>query len=118
VIDAGGDDFLCKPFREEDLFEKIGRLTGAKFVYADEAASSSTNGERPLAREQVERLLPAELRSRLHDAVVRADLDQMLAVLAEAGPEAAAVTDGLRRRIEQFDYQSLLSVLEPKSVSP
>jgi PAS domain S-box-containing protein len=118
VIDAGGDDFLCKPFREEDLFEKIGRLTGAKFVYADETVSPSADGERPVAREQVEKFLPAELRSRLHDAVVRADLDQMLAVLAEAGPEAAAVTDGLRRRIEQFDYQSLLSVLEPKSVSP
>jgi CheY-like chemotaxis protein len=118
VIEAGGDDFLCKPFREEELFEKIGRLTGAKFVYADESASPSPDGERPLAREQVEELLPAELRSRLHDAVIRADFDQMLAVLAEAGPEAAVVTDALRRKIERFDYQSLLSVLEPKSVSP
>jgi PAS domain S-box-containing protein len=119
VIDSGGDDFLCKPFREEELFEKIGRLTGAEFIYADEALNSiGPDGNRPLVRERVEQVLPAELRSRLREAVVRADFDQMLAVLAEAGPEAAAVTDGLRRKIEQFDYQSLLSLLELKSVGP
>ena len=119
VIESGGDDFLCKPFREEELFEKIGRLTGAEYIYADETEASATAAaERPLAREQIEQTLSAELRSRLREAVVRADFDQMLAVLAEAGPEAAPVVDGLRRKIEQFDYQSLLSLLEPKSVGP
>jgi CheY-like chemotaxis protein len=116
VVDAGGDDFLCKPFREEELFEKIGRHTGAEFIYADETKGSAADADHPLMREQIEKTLPAELRSRLREAVVRADFDQMLAVLAEAGPEAAPVTDGIRRKIEQFDYQSLLSLLEVKTV--
>ena len=40
----------------------------------------------------------------------------MLAVLAEAKSEDLAVIAEVRQRIERFDYQSLLSVLEPKDV--
>lgn len=116
VIDAGSDDFLGKPFREAELFEKIGRLTGAGFRYAEDGGEiAATNGSTPLSREQVERVLSADLRSRLRAAAVQADFDQMLALLGEAGPEASSVAAELRARVECFDYQSLLSVLEPQS---
>lgn len=119
LIEAGADDFLGKPFREAELFEKISRHTGAGFQYADDAVGpAAPHGGSLLSREQVEKILPAELRARLHEAAVRADLDQMLALLREAGPEAAEVTTELRGRVERFDYQSLLSMLEPQSVAP
>ncbi|WP_162145224.1 PAS domain S-box protein [Chthoniobacter flavus] len=116
VIDAGSDDFLGKPFREAELFEKIGRLTGAGFVHAEDAEATAPNGSIRLSREQVENALPAELRSRLRAAAVRADFDQMLALLGEAGPAASDVAAELRGWVERFDYQSLLSVLEPQNV--
>lgn len=119
VIDAGSDDFLGKPFREAELFEKIGRHTGAAFVYAENGAvGPAPNDRHPLSREQVEKALPAELRSRLRAAAEQADFDQMLAILGEAGPEASNVAAELRGWVERFDYQSLLSVLEPQSVGP
>jgi CheY-like chemotaxis protein len=115
VAEAGGDDFLGKPFREADLFEKIGRLTGAQYVYEDEPPTApGTQARAPLSRTQVEAALPPELRTRLRAAAVRADFDQMLAILNEVRPEDAGVAADLRQRVEQFEYQSLLSLLEPK----
>lgn len=120
VLEAGSDDFLGKPFREEELFEKISEHTGAIFCYEEDVggtkAASGTESH-PLTREEVEHALPADLRSRLRAAAVQADFDEMLAVLGEAGPDAANVAAELRSRVERFDYQSLLSVLEPQSVS-
>jgi PAS domain S-box-containing protein len=116
VIDAGGDDFLGKPFREADLFEKIGRLTGASFLYADEATPEPATIV-TLSPTQVAAALPLELRTRLREAALRADFDQMLAIIAEAGPHAPHVTDELRRRVEQFDYPGLLAVLGTETVA-
>ncbi|HSI13183.1 MAG TPA: PAS domain S-box protein [Chthoniobacter sp.] len=119
VIEAGSDDFLGKPFREEDLFEKIAQHTGANFRYAEDAEKtdmSTGTGSLLLSQKDVEDGLPADLRSRLRAAAIQADFDQMLALLGEASPEAAHITAELRSRVERFDYQSLLSLLEPQSV--
>jgi CheY-like chemotaxis protein/anti-sigma regulatory factor (Ser/Thr protein kinase) len=120
VLEAGSDDFLGKPFREEELFEMISEHTGAIFCYEEDVGGTKAAGgteSHPLTREEVEHALPADLRSRLRAAAVQADFDEMLAVLGEAGPDAANVAAELRSRVERFDYQSLLSVLEPQSVA-
>ncbi len=116
VIEAGGDDFLGKPFREADLFEKIGRLTGASFLYADEAVPEPT-AIVTLSPAQVEAALPLDLRTRLREAALRADYDQMLSIIEEARPVAPDVADELRRRVEQFDYPGLLAVLVRETVT-
>ena len=36
AIQVGADDFVSKPFREETLFEKIEKLLGVKFTWAEE----------------------------------------------------------------------------------
>ncbi len=117
AIEAGADDFLGKPFREADLFEMIGRLAGVRFFYAEEMAMPPAAGPgAPLSREQLEAALPATLRTRLHEAAIRADYTELLALLDEAGPEASEVVAHLRDRVEHFDYQSLLSISEPEIV--
>jgi PAS domain S-box-containing protein len=113
VKDAGGDDFMAKPFRERELYDKVGRLTGAEYVYAEE----QTNDEvvRPtsfLSKDKIATAVSADLREQLRDATLRADLDDMLAVVDRIQTRAPEIANELRRRLQSFDYQSVLSLLE------
>jgi len=113
VKNAGGDDFMGKPFRERELYDKVGRLTGAEYVYAEE----QTNDEvvRPssfLSKDKIATAVPADLREQLRDATLRADLDDMLAVVDRIQTRAPEIANELRRRLQSFDYQSVLSLLE------
>jgi PAS domain S-box-containing protein len=113
VIAAGGDDFLGKPFREQDLFEKIGRLTGAEFEYEEEPVGEQNTGERqPLAMEDAVAAIPLEIRTRLTQAAVRADFDKMLEAVAEISDRFPEAAPELRRRVESFEYQSLIELLQ------
>jgi len=117
VIEAGADDFLGKPFREADLFEKIGRLAGVAFEYADETPAPLASEAKPLLPAEVAAALSAGLRVRLRAAAVRADFDEMLALLTEAEPTAPEIAAELRRRVERFEYQDLLATLEPGTMT-
>ncbi len=115
VIEAGADDFLGKPFRDDDLFVSIGRLTRVRYVYQD-TPNGHTVATAPLTPEQVTAAIPLTLRTRLRDAALRADFDQMLDLLDEAGSAAPEIARELRARVEHFEYQSLLALLEVENL--
>jgi signal transduction histidine kinase/CheY-like chemotaxis protein len=111
VLDTGADDFVSKPFRETELIEKIGRLLGVKYVYA-EAVSGAVKPEalEALTSESLAGL-PGELIRQIRESTVTADLDRMLELIQQAAIHDARAADGLRSLAERFDYQKLLDLL-------
>jgi DNA-binding response OmpR family regulator len=109
LLEIGADDFISKPFREAELFEKIHAHVGVKYVYA----------EHPTAETQDE---PAELTSKslagwphdvidpMREAVITADLDQLLTMIDAVELRDPGVAKGLRRLAEGFQYQKLLDL--------
>src|SRR5215207_9478634 len=78
LMEVGADDFIGKPFRETELFQKIHAHVGVEYVYADHPTAAS--------REEAAELTPASLAGwpqdlidPMREAVVTADLDQLLA---------------------------------------
>jgi PAS domain S-box-containing protein len=113
VKDAGGDDFMGKPFRERELYDKVGRLTGAEYVYAEEQTNDEVVRPRSfLSKDKIATAVPADLREQLRDAALRADLDDMLAVVDRIQTRAPEIANELRSRLQSFDYQSVLALLE------
>ena len=111
VLADGADDFVSKPFRETELIEKIGRLLGVKYVYAE--AVSVTAKPEALEALTSESLtgLPGELIRQIREATINADLDRMLELIQQAATHDARVANGLRSLAERFDYQKLLDLL-------
>jgi lipopolysaccharide transport protein LptA len=77
LMEVGADDFLSKPFREAELFQKIHAHVGVEYAYAEQPADAP--------REAVSALTSASLAGwpkgvigPMRDAVVTADLDQLL----------------------------------------
>ena len=44
LMEIGADDFIGKPFREAELFQKIHTHVGVEYVYAEESHSRGPGG--------------------------------------------------------------------------
>ena len=111
LLGVGADDFIGKPFRESELFQKIHSLLGVEYVYADAGTCHVLDAAGELTPESVARL-PQEYVRHMRDAVIGADLDQLLASIREVETFDQGAADGLRKLAEHFEYQKLLDLFD------
>ncbi len=115
ALSVGANDFLRKPFREAELFAKIGSQLGIEYTYAEEApevAASSTKASVDELTAEALAVLPAQLIGELHAATIDADRDRLLELISVAETHDAKLGQGLRSLAERFDYRSLLALLD------
>ena len=108
VEEAGGDGFVTKPFREEELLGTMGRLLGLRWLLEAEPGAPADRGSEEVPGTAP---LPESLRVALREAVLAADLERILGLAREAeglDPAAAATVRGLA---ERFEYDRLLVFL-------
>jgi len=119
ALDIGADDFLGKPFREDVLFGKIKALLALEYVYADEPPTleSEPGVTDDLLKEKVP-ALPEDLISRLHRAVLAADLDRMLEIIHQIENHDSAIAGRLRSLAENFEYPKLLGMTAAQNQEP
>jgi two-component system, sensor histidine kinase and response regulator len=117
ALDAGGDDFVAKPYRESELFEKIRALLGVSFVYQQAPlGAEEPDSKVPLSREEMA-FLPEALKAEIREATVRADLDRLLELADKAGGHVVEAGRKLRTMAEQFMYQQILNLLDSEEGS-
>jgi CheY-like chemotaxis protein len=113
LLEIGADDFLSKPFREADLFQKIHTHAGVGYVYAETPAPAAHEEGDGLTPESLAGW-PRDLIDPMRDAVVTADLDQLLAKIQAVEAHDPRVARGLHRLAEGFQYQKLLDLFGPE----
>jgi CheY-like chemotaxis protein len=112
LMEVGADDFIGKPFREAELFQKIHAHVGVEYVYAEHPAAAAREGGAELTPESLAGW-PPDLIDPMREAVVTADLDQLLAMIQGVEARHPRVARGLRRLAEAFQYQKLLDLFSP-----
>jgi CheY-like chemotaxis protein len=115
LMAIGADDFISKPFREAELFQKIHAHVGVEYVYAEPPTSAAGEETAELTPESLAGW-PQALIDPMRDAVITADLDQLLAKIQEVEARDPRIAQGLRRLAEGFQYQKLLDVFRPEGV--
>jgi PAS domain S-box-containing protein len=114
VLECGADEFIRKPYREQEVFDKIAACCPVKYVYAQESAPQDAAVLRaappPLASGAIP-ALPAQLVQQLREATATADLDRLLELLAEVDQLDRPLAEHLRNLAENYDYPALLKVL-------
>ncbi|MDY7013836.1 MAG: response regulator [Cyanobacteriota bacterium] len=110
VLSAGCNDFLRKPFKEQDIFKAMEKQIGARYLYEEpswERENSAVRTERDLTVEAIASL-PEELRVRLQEAFLQGDLrliDDVLARVRDRNPDLADAIAGLAYN---FEYEKIL----------
>lgn len=108
LMKIGADDFISKPFREAELFQKIHTHLRVEYVYAEPAVAAPAE----TAELTPESLAgwPQDIIDPMRDAVITADLDQLLARIQDVEARDPRTARGLRRLAKGFQYQKLLDL--------
>jgi PAS domain S-box-containing protein len=109
LMEIGADDFISKPFREAELLQKIHDHLGLEYVYADEPTAAAPEQVVDLTPESLASL-PKDLIHLMREAVIGADLDQLLARIQEVETLAPEMARELRCLAEDFEYEKLLGL--------
>jgi PAS domain S-box-containing protein len=110
LMSIGADDFISKPFREVELFQKIHAHAGVEYVYADHPTDTPREEPAELTPESLSGW-PQDLIDPMREAVITADLDQLLARIQEVEARDPRIARALRRLAEGFEYEKLLDLL-------
>jgi two-component system sensor histidine kinase/response regulator len=109
MLAEGCDDFVRKPFREDEIFAILAKHLGVRFVYEeierDREKRQVTSDF--LARDRAG--LPAGWVSDLQEATIRADLSLILALIDQIREEDPALADVLTDLAHNFQYQEILT---------
>jgi CheY-like chemotaxis protein len=113
ILELGADSYIRKPFREQELFEVIGRLLEIEYLYADQLPQEKTPQTADdsawikdwLAQQPVEWL------TELRQAILTANLDHFYLLIDQAAPGSPEAADGIRELAGNFQYDQLLRIL-------
>ena len=114
VFQAGCDDFLRKPFHEEDVFEMLHTHLGVRFVYAEQGADlesgEQVSAQQALTKERL-RMLPADWMTALLDAAERADGNEIFTLLQQIQPGDAALAEAIAALVNGFAFDELIELI-------
>jgi CheY-like chemotaxis protein len=111
VLSAGCDDFVRKPYREEEIFDALTRHLGVKFLYEDSIASSPVkqNSKFRLTQQTLS-VLPDELLEQLSAAASQADAEQTLETIDKIDSDLVDITRGLEDLVSEFKFRTILDI--------
>ena len=111
VLAVGCDDFIRKPFKEEEIFDKMAKYVGMQFVYEEE---DTAKGERQKVKDKREitsqalAALPPNLLAKLEHAANRNHMQHVAEIIQDIREHNAVVADALQTLADEFDYDSIL----------
>ena len=117
ILAAGCDDFVRKPYREQEIFEVMRKHLGLKYVYeAEKKEDVTVEKAAELSPGQLANL-PADLLDRLQQAVVEVDQTRAVALMEQIAHHDAAIGRGLLALAKKLDYGRLLFLLENRNTT-
>lgn len=109
ILEAGCDDLVRKPYRENELFEALTKHLGIRFLY-EKSEVEVVNSEQNISEELL-KTLPIELLEMLHHALVLLDEDECLKMAGMISDINPVLGNQIRNKVEKFQHDELLLVL-------
>ncbi|PID57053.1 hybrid sensor histidine kinase/response regulator [candidate division KSB3 bacterium] len=119
ILAIGCDDFLGKPFRENALFEMMGKYLGVRYVYQksggahavrDRPTSPLQSGMTELTHDMLAEL-PSEILDNLEQAADRSSMKQIALIIDDIRLHTPVIADALADLADDFRYDDILRVL-------
>jgi two-component system, sensor histidine kinase and response regulator len=115
ILSVGCDDFVCKPFREDELLVKLSQHLGVQYLYAEERGERSNSvGESPLVLDACAlQVMPTEWIEQLHYAASQCSDLLIFKLLEQIPQEHAALVQGLTELVENFHFDAVMELAKP-----
>ncbi|HEY9660838.1 MAG TPA: PAS domain S-box protein, partial [Allocoleopsis sp.] len=114
ALSAGCDDFVRKPFREAELFEKMAHYLGVRYVFESlSLASAKPETAAPLNAEQL-MVMPERWREQLHQAATQVDAELVLQLIRQIPSEHDTLALALTELINHYRFDRLVAITQPQ----
>jgi signal transduction histidine kinase/DNA-binding response OmpR family regulator len=111
---AGCDDFVRKPFREEEIFDKMAQYLGVRYIYQD----IQTPVEKPVTPALTSADLadlPTDLVQRINTLAKAAMSKQLLDLFEQIPPDFSYVADALADLVSQYQFSKIIALTEKEN---
>jgi CheY-like chemotaxis protein len=119
ILAAGCDDFMRKPFREEEMFDLMARHLGICYVYEETAPPLLSEAFDLHARQEDDAQLVKGLAAQLGEwvnelqrAATLGDLRQMLQLLDQVREQDPDLAEALAALTHEFEHERMLMLIE------
>ncbi len=126
ALSVGCDDFICKPFREEEVFEKMAHYLGVRYIYEEPTPLQDKSGtmrsewgkdsEHSHASSRINQLkdhlvkMPPEWVAKLHAAALSAREKEIWKLIEQIPPEQAALAEALAKKVQEFRLDQIIDL--------
>jgi PAS domain S-box-containing protein len=125
ILATGCDDFMRKPFREQEMFELLAKHLGVRYVYEEVAPPVLSEAfDHPARREDDAQLveglaaLSGEWVDSLQRAAILGDLRQMLQLLEQIRDRNPDLAEALAALSHEFEHERILMLIEEARTKP
>ena len=115
ILAAGCDDFVRKPFREEEIFTKMAQHLGVRYVYEELAvlAESDSDAQTRTALTPVNlAAFPADWITNLRHAARRGEAGRILELVDQIEAEHASLARALTQLVHEFRFDQLAALTQ------
>jgi PAS domain S-box-containing protein len=113
MLEVGIDDFVCKPYRFNEIYECLTRQLDVHFIYADTQTTVEV-ATGPLTTEMLSVLSP-ELKRELRNALESLEVERIRTFIAQVTLYDADLHKTMSLLAENFDYPTILKALQVES---
>ncbi|MBW8010419.1 MAG: response regulator [Chloroflexi bacterium] len=111
-LEAGAYDFVRKPFRSGEIFDKITKHLGVRFIYDDEPVE--TERKKPIETSQLTPAalasLPSDWVAELHRAASRADSELILELVERIRLQEPDLAGALVKMVDNFRFEVIMDI--------
>jgi DNA-binding response OmpR family regulator len=112
ILESGADEFIKKPFKEYEIFEKISDCLGIRFVSqpVDPDIEKMKTGDR-LTREMIS-TLPNKIKEQIKEAIINGDIESMESIILKLTSRHKTIADQLLSLAKNFNFERLYQLFE------
>ncbi len=112
VLRVGCDDFVRKPFQENQLFEKMSRHLGVRYLYKAEEINSQALIQSLALTKEALNVMPSEWLKHLYQAALAMDDQLVVELTQQIPPIQAELTHSLLNLVDNFRLDVIIDCIE------
>jgi CheY-like chemotaxis protein len=112
ILRGGCDDFMRKPFQENQLFEKMSRHLGVRYLYKAEEPNPQALTQPPALTKVALNVMPIEWLQQLYQAALAMDDQLVVELTQQIPPTQTELTNSLLNLVDNFRLDVIIDCLD------